>query len=165
MFSWLDKKHIVSLVIIALFDLVLTRLPLTSVFGFEYSAFNSILLVIITGLLTISFLKRREVLIRNLLRIIPFILLIPAVISVANSLITTTCSLGDGFLFYLVITVPSILIGASLGSFSFYFMPRFSRLLFFSLLLLTAFIPFAEFYFNPQTYFYNPLIGLFPGTI
>jgi tetratricopeptide (TPR) repeat protein len=165
MFSWLDKKHIVSLVIIALFDLVLTRLPLTSVFGFEYSAFNSILLVIITGLLTISFLKRREVLIRNLLRIIPFILLIPAVISVANSLITTTCSLGDGFLFYLVITVPSILIGASLGSFSFYFMPRFPRLLFFSLLLLTAFIPFAEFYFNPQTYFYNPLIGLFPGTI
>jgi hypothetical protein len=165
MFSWFDKRHTVSLVIIVLFDLLLTRLPLTSVFGFEYSALNSILLLFITGFLTISFLRKGEELIRILIRLTPYFLLIPAVISIANSLLTTTCSLGDGFLFYLVITVPSILIGTSLGSFSFLILPRFSRLVFLLLLLLIIFIPLSEFYFNPQIYFYNPLVGFFPGTI
>ena len=165
MFSFFDKKHTVSLVIIILFDLLLTRLPLTSVFGFEYSALNSILLVAITGVLTISYMKNREDLIASLLKIAPWFLLIPLVISVANSLLTTTCSIGDGFLFYLIITVPSLLIGASIGCFAFLLLPKYAKLFFFFILVLTAFIPIAEFYFNPQIYFYNPLIGYFPGTI
>jgi len=163
--SLFDKRHTISLVIIVLFDLLLTKLPLTSVFGFEYSALNSILLVCISGFLTISYLKNNVNSIRILLRISPYLVLIPVVISVANSFLTTTCSLGDGFLFYLVITVPSILIGAAVGSFAFYLLPRFPRILFISIIILTALIPLTEFYFNPQIYFYNPLIGFFPGTI
>lgn len=165
MFSWLDKKHTAALVILVLFDLILTRLPLTSVFGFEYAALNSILLSIITGLLTISYMNKREDVVRNLLKISPYLLLIPASISIANSFLTTTCSIGDGFLFYLFITVPSVLIGASMAAFSYYILPRFPRLMFFIILFLTAFIPVVEFYFNPQTYFFSPLIGFFPGTI
>ena len=165
MVSWFDKRHSVSIFVLVLFDLILTRLPLTSVFGFEFSALNSILLNIITGLLVISYLKKGDDLIRSILRITPYLLLIPAAISIANSLLTTTCSLMDGVLFYLVITFPSILIGASIGAFSFYVSSRFQRLIFFSILLLTAIIPVLEFYFNPQVYFFNPLIGYFPGTI
>ena len=87
MFSFFDKKHTVSLVIIILFDLLLTRLPLTSVFGFEYSALNSILLVAITGVLTISYMKNREDLIVCVkLLIIPKNMRENSVISLTNKL-------------------------------------------------------------------------------
>ena len=160
-----DKRYFVSVLIIILFNILLVKLPLTSVFGFEFSALNSILLVIISGILAISFLKRKENLLKNFLKVSPFLLLVPLVISVLNSLLTTTCSLADGFLFYLVITVPSILIGSAFGLFSFYISPKYPRILLILLLGITALIPVIEIYYYPQIYFYNPLIGFFPGTI
>jgi hypothetical protein len=68
-------------------------------------------------------------------------------------------------LFYLVITSPSILIGAALGTASLYLMKRFQVvlliILYIGILLIIAF----EIYFNPQVYVYNPILGFFPGTI
>ncbi|MDR3609385.1 MAG: hypothetical protein P4L27_02350 [Ignavibacteriaceae bacterium] len=160
-----DKRFVISVFIIILFNLLLIKTPLTSIFGYEFSVFNSVILVIITGLLTISYLKREENYLNKLLQISPGLLVIPIAISVINSLLTTTCSLADGFLFYLVITVPSVLIGSSLGLFAFYIYPRHPRILFIILILLTAFIPVIEIYYYPQIYFYNPLAGYFPGTI
>ncbi|NWF49476.1 MAG: tetratricopeptide repeat protein [Ignavibacteriaceae bacterium] len=68
-------------------------------------------------------------------------------------------------MFYLVITVPSIIIGYALGLFSIYLSPRFSRLVFLSIFILICLIPIIEIYFDPQIYFFSPLIGFFPGTI
>jgi hypothetical protein len=64
-----------------------------------------------------------------------------------------------------VITFPALLIGSALGLFAFYLSARFSRTVFLTLLGIIALIPVFEIYYNPQIYFYNPLIGFFPGTI
>ena len=160
-----DKRFSASIIILILFNLLLINLPLTSDFGYEFSALNSFLLIIISGLLVISFLKRKENFIKNILKIFPILLLVPLLISILNSLITTTCSLTDGFLFYIVITIPSIIIGSALGLVSYYIYPKYSRITFILLLGVTAIIPVLEIYFNPQIYFYNPLVGFYPGTI
>jgi predicted negative regulator of RcsB-dependent stress response len=160
-----DKRYFSSVLILVLFNIILIKLPLTSVFGYEFSALNSILLIIVAGLLVISFLKRKENFVKNILKISPILLSVPLMISVTNSLITTTCSLTDGFLFYLVITVPSIVIGSALGLASYYIIPKYSRIIFIFLLCIIAIIPVLEIYFNPQIYFYNPLVGFYPGTI
>ena len=160
-----DKRYFSSILILILFNTILIKLPLTSDFGYEFSALNSILLIIILGLLAISFLKRKENFVKNILKISPILLLVPLMISVMNSLLTTNCSLTDGFLFYIVITLPSIVIGIALGLASYYIFPKYPRIIFFILLGITALIPVLEIYFNPQIYFYNPLIGFYPGTI
>jgi hypothetical protein len=160
-----DKRYLASILLLVLFNILFIQLPLTSVFGFEFSALNSIILTIVSGLLVISFLKRKEKFLKNILKLSPILLLIPLMISVLNSLITTTCSMVDGLLFYILITFPSILIGTALGLSSFYIFPQFPRIIFFLLLIITAVIPVLEIYYNPQIYFYNPLIGFFPGTI
>src|ERR1017187_3268956 len=99
MLFYYDRRYLVSVLAIILFNILLIQLPLTSVFGFEFSALNSVLLIILSGLLIISFLKRKENYLKNVLKISPILLLIPLIISVMNSLITTTCSLAEGFLF------------------------------------------------------------------
>src|ERR1035438_272547 len=60
---------------------------------------------------------------------------------------------------------PSIIIGSALGLVSYYIYPKYSRITFILLLGVTAIIPVLEIYFNPQIYFYNPLVGFYPGTI
>jgi hypothetical protein len=131
-----DKRYFSSVLILVLFNIILIKLPLTSVFSYEISAFNSILLIIVAGLLVISFLKRKENFVKNILKISPILLSVPLIISVTNTLITTTCSLTDGFLFYLVITVPSIVIGSALGFASFYITHKYSRITFIFLLCI-----------------------------
>src|ERR1035437_9291534 len=133
-----DKRYFFSVLTLVLFNIILIKLPLTSVFGFEFSALNSILLIIISGLLIISFLKRKENFVKNILKISPMLLLVPLMISLLNSLITTTCSLTDGFLFYIVITAPSIVIGSAFGLISYYIFPKYPRLIFILLLGITA---------------------------
>jgi hypothetical protein len=56
-------------------------------------------------------------------------------------------------------------VGSALGLASYYISPRYSRIIFILLLGITAIIPVLEIYFNPQIYFYNPLVGFYPGTI
>jgi hypothetical protein len=165
MLFYYDKRIFVSVLTIILFNIFLINLPLTSVFGYEFSAINSVLLVIISGLLIISFLNRQENYLRNIFKISPVFLIIPLIISIFNSLVGTTCSIVDGLLFYVVITIPAILIGSALGLFAFYLSNLLPRTIFLILLVIIAFIPVFEIYYNPQIYFYNPLIGFFPGTI
>lgn len=78
---------------------------------------------------------------------------------------TVSCPVGDGIQYYIFFTVPAPVIGIGLGVLSFNFSKRFALLVFLLLLVVVAFIPVFEIYFNPQIYFYNPIIGFFPGTI
>ncbi len=42
---------------------------------------------------------------------------------------------------------------------------KFTRIIFFLLIIIILIIVLGEFYFNPQVYFYNPVLGYLPGTI
>jgi len=155
---------------ISIINLVLLRFPLTNVFGYEFSVINSLLLVLFSGIYSIYFIKsflpkQSSIIIKELFKSLILFLFIPFFISIFYSLVNGFCSFWDGLLFYLVITMPSILIGSALGSFSLYQLNRFNVVLLIILYIGMLSIIAFEIYFNPQIYVYNPILGYFPGTI
>jgi hypothetical protein len=159
------------LLIILILDLILTRLPLTKVFGYEYSVLNSMLLVFLSGLSAITLLKRSaskeegELVLNVLLYSFISFIILPVIVSITHSFFTIKCSLLEGFLFYLVLTVPSVVIGGSLGFLISTLFRKFRIIIFIIVYILILIIPICDFYFDPQVYFYNPIFGFLPGTI
>jgi hypothetical protein len=160
----------IYLLIIILINLYLLTLPLTNVFGYEFSAVNALLLSFLSGLYIISFLKstageKKQINNSNLIARFAPILFSPFAISLIKSIILGFCSFWDGLSFYLVITSPAIIIGGALGSVIFFGVRKFRVLSFIVLYVFILFISVLEIYYNPQIYLYNPLFGYFPGTI
>jgi len=164
-------RLLIYLFVIILFNILLLFLPLFNVYGFEFAFANSILLVFLSGIYTIKTFRYAK---KSSLKIslfnyykFPFFLFLifPIIISISHSILTIFCSLKYGTLFYLVITFPSIIIGSALGIFSVFICKRFRVLFFILITIAILLIPFFEFYFNPQVYFFNPIFGYFPGTI
>ncbi len=158
--------------LIIIFNILLLFLPLTNIFGYEFSAFNSLLLSFLSGIYTIILLKKLNAVEANKNKLVKYLsmafsafLFFPAVISIIHSLFTINCSLCDGIQFYFSLTVPSVLIGSSLGFFTKVTGKRLAILKFILLYISILLIPLFEFYFNPQIFFYNPLFGYYPGTI
>lgn len=154
----------VAAVILIIFNLLLINLPLTKILGYEFSAVNSFVLVIISNLLTINFLKQNKSH-KSLLINLTVLLFIPVLISLINSVFTMFCSFTDGLLFYIIITFPSVIVGLSIGIFAFTYAKKYHRTLSILIILLLVVISILEIYFYPQVYFYSPLIGYFPGNI
>lgn len=158
------------LIIILIFNLLLLNFPLTKVFGYEFSVLNSMLLVLLGGIYSISYYKNnfeneKQYFAAELFKSLFLFLLIPFCVSVVNSFVNGFCSFYDGLLFYIVITSPSILITAALAMISVVYLKRFNVLFLIFLYLVILFIIAVEIYLNPQVYVYNPIIGFFPGTI
>ncbi|MDO8550259.1 MAG: hypothetical protein Q7S39_08940, partial [Ignavibacteria bacterium] len=161
---------LIYLLVVLIFNILLINFPLLNVFGYELSVFNSVLLTFVSGFYIISFSKREQEYAfkkfpQKLIFPSAIFLLIPFLVSVINSFFTGFCSFSDGLLFYIIITFPSIIIGYASGFTSFFFFNRFRRILFFILIIIILLIALGEFYFNPQVYFYNPVLGFIPGTI
>jgi len=157
---------LISLVLILLLNIALLFFPLTNVFGFEFAFVNAILISFLSGINSISYFKK-QINKNNFYFLYSGILflIIPLIITLTNSLFGYCCSLIDGILFYIVITLPSYIIGITIGLISFSISKKISYLIFLILYILILFIPIIEFYFNPQIYFFNPIFGYFPGTI
>ncbi|NWF88889.1 MAG: hypothetical protein HXY50_05430, partial [Ignavibacteriaceae bacterium] len=158
--------------IISLFNVFLLSLPLTKYLGYEYSVLNSIFIVLISGIYTIVLLNNssaekfdiKEVSTKFITSHLIFVL-VPIIISLFGLFRIVTCPFIDGIKFYTVLTLPAPIIGISLGLISFNASRKFKFPIFFGLLIVICSIPVLEIYFNPQIYFYNPLVGFFPGTI
>jgi len=172
MSAYLKKNNYLSiyLFIIIGINLFLQSLPLTNVFGYEFSAINALLLSFISGLYVVlslkSLSKKERYLNYNQLFTAWFwMLILPIGFSLVNSIIFGFCSFCDGILFYLVIVCPSVIIGSAVGALTYFLVNKFRVLFFLFIYLLILFIPVLEIYFNPQVYLYNPLLAYFPGTI
>ena len=162
----------IYLIILVVFNILLLNLPLTNYLGYEFSIFNCAILVLLSGIFVISYLKRITISKESIKEIsktlawVSFIFLIlPFLISFVSIFKTITCPIKDGIIFYIVLTIPAAVIGIALGILSFSINKKFSILIFLLSLFLIALIPVLEIYFNPQIYFYNPIVGFFPGTI
>jgi len=161
---------IIYLFIIGVINLFLQTLPLTNVFGYEFSAINALLLSFLSGLFSISFLKslvkeNKKFNVENFISALRWMIFLPFAISVINSIIFGFCSFTDGLLFYLVVTFPSVIIGSAIGSAIFVLTKKLKVISYVILYLLILLIPILEIYFNPQIFLYNPLFAYFPGTI
>ncbi len=150
---------------ILMVNLILIKLPLTGTFGYEFAAINGLLLVIVSGLLTLKILSDPEYSLPDLLISLVLLVIIPLVVIITKSLLTMFCSFWDGMFFYILIVCTSVLFGTLLAFIIDIFLNRFKKTLFLFLVLLIAFIPVLEIYYLPQVYFYSPLIGFFPGNI
>ena len=162
--SYKNGLSVYALILIAV-NIFLTQLPLTSTFGYEFAAVNGLMLCIIAGLYTINSLHNLVFVLNELIKNLLILFTIPLLISVINSILTMFCSFIDGLLFYLLIVSVSIVFGAALAFFINIVTDRFNKLLFLVVIILITLIPVLEIYFNPQVYFYSPLIGFFPGNI
>ncbi len=167
-----NNSLLIYLIIIVLFDVLLQLIPLTNVLGYEFSAFNSIFLTFVSGIFFISLIKKliskkinKSLVKKYSINAIAAFLIIPLLTSLSHSLFTISCPIIDGLIFYLVITVPSVLIGYSLASLISIVSRKFNIFLFTLIFLIILFIPLLEFYFYPQIYFYNPIFAYYPGTI
>ncbi len=155
---------------LVLINLLLTFLPLTKTLGYEFSVVNGILLFIIGGLQTIIVQRKDfeigviDLFLKNKL-FISFSIIIPFLIGFLSSVLNSNCPIKDGILFYLVISIPSFFFGGVIGSFCTALSRKYSFYFFIIISLGLIISPLAEFFFNPQIYFYNPVFGYFPGTI
>ncbi|MCW8803818.1 MAG: hypothetical protein OQK57_05410, partial [Ignavibacteriaceae bacterium] len=172
MLKFLKKNNYLAvyLLIIGVVNIYLLTLPLTKVFGYEFSALNALLLSFLSGLFSISFLKplvkeNQKFPAENYLSALRWMLFLPFAISIVNSIVFGFCSFTDGLMFYLVITFPSVVIGSAIGSAIFFITKKIRVIAFIVFYLLILFIAVLEIYFNPQIYLYNPLFAYFPGTI
>ena len=170
--SFRITQPIVLYIALILTNLILIKLPLTGILGYEHSAVNSILLFLIGGVYIIHALGTQkqnkleflQILSLNKNRMLAFVI-IPFVIGLISSLLFSKCPLVEGILFYLIITVPAYLLGVTFAYYSFALSKKYSYLFFFISLIVIICLPLNELFFNPQVYFYNPIIGYFPGTI
>jgi hypothetical protein len=161
---------LVYLVVIGIINIILLNLPLTNVFGYEFSAVNAIILTLLSALFNISFFKsnvkeNKKFNLENYLSALRWMLFLPFAISVLYSMVVGFCSFTDGLFFYFVITFPSLIIGSALGSAIFVLLKKFRIIFFIILFLLILFVSVLEIYFNPQIYLYNPIFAYWPGTI
>lgn len=168
-FAW-RNYILIYLLILLVYNLLLLKFPLAHVFGYEFSVLNSVLIVLLGGIYSISFYKNlfereKQFFTTELYKSLFLFLLIPFCISIVNSIINGFCSFYDGVIFYLIITVPSVLIAGSLAMISAVYLKRFNILFLFVLYFGILSIIAAEIYFNPQVYVYNPIIVFFPGTV
>jgi hypothetical protein len=167
-----NKGLLIYLFIIITFNILFLFYPLLNVFGFEFSLANSVLLFFVSGIYVINRLSKRNGIsgivksdfIKTAIVFIIF-LIIPLIITLLHSFFTTFCSIRDGFLFYTVITFPSVILGAATGMLTFSLFNKMRIFLFIIITILIISIALFEFYFNPQVYFFNPVFGFFPGTI
>ena len=156
-----------SLILINLF---LITLPLTNSLGYEFVLVNSIILFFVGGITVCNkqkFVNQSSFFdyISSEYKTVLLVLLIPLTIGALSSLFNSRCPIKDGLAFYLVIAIPSYVLGIILGLLSSFVSKKFNRLMFISVAVLLLLTSLLEFYFYPQVYFYNPVFGFFPGTI
>lgn len=151
--------------ILFLINIILANLPLTSTFGYEFAAVNGLLLSIICGLYTLGFVYNTKFNLSDILINIFILFTIPLIVTIINSILTMFCSFWDGLWFYIIIVSGSIMYGLAAALVINIITKKFNRFIFMIFVFFVALVPVFEIYFNPQVYFYSPLIGFFPGNI
>ncbi|MDT3696596.1 MAG: hypothetical protein ROY99_09405 [Ignavibacterium sp.] len=158
-------SFIIPAIILILINYLFTKVALLNTFGYEFAAVNGLLFVVIAGLFTFNKTQKAEFNLKNILYNLLVFFSLPLIITLINSLFTMFCSFWDGLLFYLLIALPSLLLGFSLALLIGFYFKRLKRTIFIFTLIWLVLIPVVEIYFYPQIYFYSPLIGFFPGNI
>lgn len=161
------KYSYFALTALIAFNIVLVFLPLTNVLGFEFSLLNGALICLLFGFETLSGLKEA---LKNKTPIKLFrsgfiYFIIPLIVWAVSALYVKNCSIAEGFLFYLIIVVPSLAVGSAMALFGKFLIKRPNWLGFVILYFAVLLFPLYEFYYYPQIYFYNAVLAYFPGTL
>jgi len=172
---FLTKKYLVCLILVFIFSVILSLFPLVGVLGYEYSVFSSIFLSFIAVFIsaeaindsltksysafnTIDFLSR--------LFLVNLVLVaVNFTIGLVSSLISKDCSLETGLYFYILIPLVSVVYSAAIGSFTGLIFRRRGFLIGSLILIITVLFSLYELYYQAHIFFYNPIMGYFPGSV
>ncbi|WP_337872070.1 tetratricopeptide repeat protein [Ignavibacterium sp.] len=153
-----------SLIIVFILSLLFLQVPLIGTFGYEYSALFAFIFFLVSGLLNIHRIKK-QIPLKTFLYFLVSVLILPVLTVIFYSLFKDVCSFWFGITFYLVLAVISFIIGILLSEIVNFIFSKFTKAIYLIVVLLICLIPLIEIYFNPQIYFYSPIIVFFPGTI
>ncbi len=158
------KEARIYLIFISLFNFLLLFLPMLNILSYESSVFNSILLYFtVFYYFTSKNISARHS--KDWITLLAFIL-IPFLILLIKTAAFSNCGVCSGVQFYFLIVAPSVLLGYAVSR----FVDKSKSFLFRTAVIFTFFLLFAlesaaELYLNPQMYFFNQIIGYFPGTV
>lgn len=153
-------------IILAIVSLICTQIPLLNYLGYEFSTLIALVSSFIAGSVTIRSVTRStkreraafsESLQRNLT-----LLTIPLVVMTTNALFVRNCSLLEGFGFFLLLPVVSVVFGCALGFLCAVHYCR-ARAMFILFFIITLAYALSLGYFTPAVYSYNFFYGYFPG--
>ena len=166
----------IALALMTLLGVVLARTPLLDVLGFESSLFTGFVGSLVAGLVTAGLAARARA--RPL---VPSAAIVfgaaigvafalgapPLLVLCLNAARVPNCSFAEGFAFFGVIALPSLLVGAALGAALGLAADRSSRArAFFTAVWLGSLAwSLGRFYTTPAVQAYDPFFGLFPGTL
>jgi len=150
----------------------LTQVPLFNYLGYEFSAAMTIPAALISGILTLQFLKEHHArpltgrtwfyVILDYLHINFLLLLIPLAVILLNALVVKNCNFIKGFSYYLLLPIVTMIFSVSLALVVGLFFKK-SKTIFVLLvgILLSHIIVVT--YTQPQLFAYNFILGYFPG--
>ena len=172
---FLSKKYLVCAILVFIFSLILSFFPLIGVLGFEYSVISSFFLSFIAVFIsaeaindsisksyssfnTVDFISR-------LFLSILLLALINFSVGLISSLISGDCSMETGIYFYILIPFISIVFSMAVGSMAGLIFRKRGFIAGSLVLVLTIIISLYELYYQPHIFFFNPIIGYFPGSV
>lgn len=153
-----------TIIIVLFLSVLFINLPLVDSFGYEFSVSFAFLFFLLGGLLNIYRTKNK---ISNKIYFLfsVSILALPIITVTLASFFKPICSFYFGFTFYVTLSVVSFVLSYLLSEIIKYIFLRYTKTIFLISIFFITLIPVIEIYFNPQIYFYSPVIGFFPGTI
>ena len=150
----------------------LTQLPLFNYLGYEFSAVMTVPAALISGLLTIGFLRihvRQAISRRKFLLVVAHyfvvngvLLLIPVAVMSANAAAVKNCSFAGGLEYYALLPACSMIFAVSLAL-PLTILFRRARTIFVLLILAILAQIVLITYTEPQLFAYNVVLGYFPG--
>ncbi len=169
-------KFRTSAILYLVVSLVCTQLPLLNYLGYEFSVVIALLGTFVAGFLTITSVRQSYTLITNsqqptaavlssfkqslLLNL--SLLIIPLAVMLTNAFFVKNCSLLEGFVFFLLIPVVSVVFSWALGFFCAVHY-GWAKTAFVAIVLITFAEVLAVGYFTPAIFSYNFFYGYFPG--
>ncbi|MEW5798377.1 MAG: hypothetical protein AB1728_05170 [Bacteroidota bacterium] len=150
----------------------LTQVPLFNYLGYEFSAVMTIPTALISGMLTLLFVREHRVkpltrrtwmyVIIDYIHVNFLLLLIPLIVITLNAFAVKNCAYTKGLAYYLLLPIVTMIFSVSLalviGSFF-----RWSKTVFVLAIVGLLSHIIAITYFQPQLFTYNFILGYFPG--
>jgi tetratricopeptide (TPR) repeat protein len=170
------RKTLISFAVVIVVSLILLFFPLMGALGFEFSLIMAFTLAFISVFLSAEhitldmskkFDRERRVsdLVASIFILNFFLLAIPFVVGLTSSVVREDCSIKEGVVFFLLFPAITVFFSASLGILLGSIFPRRGFLLGALLLLSTIGFSLWKLYLNPPIFFYNTVIGFFPGPL
>lgn len=150
----------------------LTQVPLFNYLGYEFSAAMTIPAALISGILTLQFLKEHRTkpltgrtwlyVILDYLHVNFLLLLIPLAVILLNALVVKNCNFIKGFSYYLLLPIVTMVFSVSLALVIGLFFKKGKTIFVLLVGALLSHIVVVT-YTQPQLFAYNFILGYFPG--